>query len=57
MNTENAKSLADKALNSLIEAIEQGRSEVVKAYLETVSKFHNYSLGNQLLIAFQECVT
>lgn len=53
MNTDNAKTLAENALNSLVEAVEQGRSEAVTAYLETVSKFHNYSLGNQLLIAFQ----
>jgi len=53
MNTENARSLADTALNSLVEAVQQGRSEAAKAYLETVSRFHNYSLGNQLLIAFQ----
>ena len=53
MNTENAKSLAENALNTLVQAVEQGRSEAVQAYLETVSKFHRYSFGNQILIACQ----
>jgi len=53
MNTENAKALAETALNSLVDAIEQGRTDAVKTYLEAASKFHNYSLGNQLLIAYQ----
>ncbi|HZY72033.1 MAG TPA: ArdC-like ssDNA-binding domain-containing protein [Edaphobacter sp.] len=54
MNTDNAKSLAESALNSLVQAVEQGRSQAVQEYLDTVSRFHNYSLGNQLLIAFQK---
>jgi len=57
MNTEQAKQLADNALNLLIEALEKGQSETFKRYLATMGRFHNYSFGNCLLIAAQECVT
>jgi antirestriction protein ArdC len=53
MNTDNAKALAETALNSLVEAVQQGRSEAVKTYLETLSRFHKYSFRNQMLIALQ----
>ena len=53
MNTDNAKSLAENALNLLVESVMHGRSEAVQAYLETISRFHTYSFGNQMLIAFQ----
>lgn len=53
MTPETAQSLATDALNSLVEAIAQGHSAALTTYLKTLSKFHNYSLGNQLLIAWQ----
>jgi len=37
----------------LIQALEAGKSETLKAYLATMSRFHKYSWGNLLLIAFQ----
>ena len=53
MKTEQAKQLAEQALEKLIEALEAGKSEALKAYLTTMSRFHNYSFGNVMLIAFQ----
>ncbi|NUQ01297.1 MAG: hypothetical protein HUU35_15735 [Armatimonadetes bacterium] len=49
---ERAKSLADDALNRLVELLEQGHSETLTAYLATLARFHRYSLGNALLICF-----
>src|SRR5258707_8245955 len=54
MNTEQAKQLADNALNLLIEALEKGQSETLKRYLATMGRFHNYSFGNCLMIAAQK---
>lgn len=53
MKTEQAKQLAEQALEKLIEALEAGKSEALKAYLATMSRFHHYSFGNVMLIAFQ----
>ncbi len=54
MNTEQAKQLADNALNLLIEALEKGQSETLKLYLATMGRFHNYSFGNCMMIAAQK---
>jgi hypothetical protein len=53
MSLDNAKQLAENTLESLVQAVQQGRSDAVTAYLQTAAKFHRYSLGNQLLIAWQ----
>lgn len=53
MNTEQAKQLADNALNLLAEALERGQSDTLKRYLATMGRFHNYSFGNCMLIAVQ----
>jgi hypothetical protein len=50
MNTEQAKQLADNALNALIEALEKGQSDTLKRYLATIGRFHNYSFGNCLMM-------
>jgi hypothetical protein len=42
------------ALTKLQEELSQGKSECLKRYLQTMSKFYRYSFGNQLLIAFQK---
>ena len=52
MKHEQAKSLADEALNKLAAAIEQGHSEALRAYL-AVWAVLPYSWGNALLIATQ----
>jgi len=53
MKIEQAKQLTEQALDQLIQALEAGKSEALKAYLATMSRFHKYSWGNLLLIAFQ----
>ncbi|MEW5980104.1 MAG: ArdC family protein [Acidobacteriota bacterium] len=53
MKIEQAKQLTDQALDQLIQALEAGKSEVLKAYLATMSRFRRYSWGNLLLIALQ----
>lgn len=53
MIREDALKRSEKAIEELAEALAQGRSETLVRYLETVSRFHNYSFGNCMLIAFQ----
>jgi hypothetical protein len=53
MNRDQAKQLASDALEQLAKALESGRSEALREYLAAMSKFHNYSFGNIMLIAFQ----
>lgn len=43
----------DQALDKLAASLESGRSDTLKAWLTTMSRFHDYSLGNQMLIAWQ----
>lgn len=53
MKKEEAKSLCDSALSELAAALAAGKSEELIKYLDTMSRFHNYSFGNCLLIARQ----
>ena len=53
MKIEQAKQLTDQALDQLIQALEAGKSDPLKTYLATMSRFYKYSWGNLLLIAFQ----
>lgn len=53
MKTEEAKSLIDRQLESLSEALEAGKSDTLTAFLSTVARFHRYSFGNVLLIMTQ----
>ncbi len=56
MQTEKAEriqQLTDAALQQLSDALAAGKSEALKRYLTAMAKFHRYSFGNQLLIAFQ----
>lgn len=54
MKAEQAKQLADTALTDLIAALEQGKSQSLTDYLAAVSRFHQYSWGNVLLIMSQK---
>jgi antirestriction protein ArdC len=45
--------LTDDALAQLRQALEKGHSQALKQWLVTMSRFHRYSWGNVLLIAFQ----
>ncbi len=50
---ERIQQLTDAALQQLSDALAAGQSEALKRYLTAMAKFHRYSFGNQLLIAFQ----
>lgn len=53
MNHEEAQQASSLAIDELVKALEQGKSETLLAYLAMLAKFHNYSFGNCLLIAIQ----
>ncbi len=48
-----AKEVVAANVQSLIEQLEAGHSDALTAYLNAMSRFHNYSLGNILEIARQ----
>jgi len=54
MKNNKAKQLVENALNSLTESIENGQSDELKKYLQTMSRFHKYSFHNIMLIALQK---
>lgn len=53
MRTEEARTLIDRQLEELGEALAAGRSDRLQAFLATMARFHRYSLGNTLLIMVQ----
>lgn len=53
MNREEASQLSEQTIAQLALALEQGRSEAMTSYLSMLSRFHNYSFRNCLLIAIQ----
>ena len=50
---QTAKEIIAENVNSLIEQLEAGHSDALTAYLDAMSRFHNYSFGNILEIARQ----
>ncbi len=54
MKAEEAKKIADQALEQLSEALSRGKSEQLTSYLAMLAKFHRYSFGNVLLILLQK---
>ena len=50
---QTAKEVIAANVNSLIEQLEAGHSDALTAYLDAMSRFHNYSFGNILEIARQ----
>ena len=53
MKKEDAKLLADQAITALQEELKAGRSESLLKYLDAMSRFHNYSWNNSMLIVLQ----
>lgn len=53
MNREDAIKKSEEALNELAEALKQGKSEALVEYLNAVSRFHQYSFCNCMLIYLQ----
>ena len=53
MKREEAMKLTESAIEGLATALEQGESEALRKYLETMARFHRYSFYNSLLIHWQ----
>ncbi len=53
MKSNKAKEIIDNALDSLIDSLENGKSEEFINFLDVMSKFNNYSIRNTMLIARQ----
>ncbi|HZY61674.1 MAG: DUF1738 domain-containing protein [Acidobacteriales bacterium 59-55] len=51
---QTAKEIIASNVKSLIEQLEAGHSDALTAYLDAMSRFHNYSFGNILEIARQK---
>jgi hypothetical protein len=51
---QTAKELIAANVQSLIDQLEAGKSDALTAYLNAMSRFHNYSFGNILEIARQK---
>jgi site-specific recombinase XerD len=54
MNSENVKKITNQAIEQLITALNEGRSETLTQYLAAIGRFHRYSLRNVMLIASQK---
>jgi antirestriction protein ArdC len=54
MKIEQAKQIANKAIEQLGQALEKGHSETLKTYLAAIGRFHQYSLRNVMMIASQK---
>ena len=53
MKADHAKRVSRQAFNELVAAVEAGKSQKLIEYLKAMGRFHNYSLGNAILIGFQ----
>ncbi len=54
MKREDALKKSDDALQELAQALQNGKSESLLKYLDFCARFHRYSFGNCILIAFQK---
>jgi len=52
--SEQAKKLADEALENLVASVKAGKSDSLTAYLAAMGRFHSYSFGNVMLIITQK---
>jgi hypothetical protein len=43
MNSENIKKATNQAIEQLVAALNQGRSETLTQYLAAIGRFHRYS--------------
>lgn len=53
MKLDVATKLAEQGIDQLAEALSQGRSDTLEAYLGVLAKFHRYSFQNCMMIACQ----
>ena len=54
MKREEAMKLVEEGIAALNQALRSGHSETLKQFLDTVARFHRYSLNNAILIAAQQ---
>jgi antirestriction protein ArdC len=54
MKSEEIKQITNNAIEQLVAALNQGRSETLTHYLAAIGRFHRYSLRNVMLIASQK---
>jgi hypothetical protein len=54
MKTNHARKVSEQAFKELVDAVEAGKSQKLVEYLKAMGRFHNYSLGNAILIGFQK---
>jgi antirestriction protein ArdC len=54
MKTNHARRISEQAFNELADAVEACKSQKLVEYLKAMGRFHNYSLGNAILIGFQK---
>jgi len=54
LKSDLVRRMARTAIEQLVEQVESGKSEALKQYLKAMAKFHNYSVGNAMLIGFQK---
>ena len=54
MKSEQIKQITNNAIEQLITALNEGRSETLTQYLAAIGRFHRYSLRNVMLIASQK---
>jgi hypothetical protein len=54
MKSEQIKQITNKAIEQLIAALNEGRTETLTQYLAAIGRFHRYSLRNVMLIASQK---
>ena len=54
MKSNRARKVSEQAFNELVEAVEASKSQKLMEYLKAMGRFHNYSLGNAILIGFQK---
>jgi len=54
MKSSHARKVSKQAFDELVEAVEVGKSQKLVDYLKAMGRFHNYSLGNAILIGFQK---
>ncbi|MCI0723064.1 MAG: ssDNA-binding domain-containing protein [Acidobacteria bacterium] len=54
MKNEKIKEITSKAIEQLVAALNEGRSETLTAYLSAMAQFHRYSFRNVMLIAMQK---
>jgi len=54
MKLEEINNKTNEAFSFLVTALESGESEVLTQYFNAMARFHNYSLGNIMLIARQK---